>query len=118
MGRAKAQGEEARTPHHNNRARNQQSGRPDPRAQRSTKQARAELIRESRSNIKDTRSAKEWLTDREHIVPDEDITLGAMAMALLKEAGDNSTAHAALVDTARAVALCLEQSKKQASYAR
>jgi len=33
-------------------------------------------------------------------------------MALLKEAGDDNTAHATLIDTARAVALCLEQIEK------
>lgn len=75
--------------------------------------ARAELIKESKSNIRDARTAKDWLREREHTVPDETITIGALAMALLRDAGDTNTEHGTLIDTARAVALCLEQFQKE-----
>lgn len=80
---------------------------------RSTKTARAELIKVSKSTVRDVRTAKEWLKEQGHTNADEVITTGTLVLALLREASDSNTEHVTLIDTARAVALCLEQCQRE-----
>jgi len=56
-----------------------------------TKKTKTELLKESRNNIKDSKTAKSWLKERELIVEGESLNTTNLAMALLWAAASDLT---------------------------
>jgi hypothetical protein len=73
-----------------------------------TKATKAELIKASASKIKTREDALRFLRNKEVLLEEEEVTVGALAMALLYLVRGPILAPDLLVDGMRAVALCME----------
>src|SRR5271154_7567644 len=65
-------------------------------------------LKDSRLNVVNTASAKKWLTKEELLIDEEDVSTTSLAQALMWLAAGNKCSVEQLVDSIRAVALCLE----------
>ena len=81
---------------------------PNSDARPSNKPTKADIIKNSQSNIKSSEAAKKWLTDHDYIIPGEDLSTSALTMALFYIANGRINTPSQLVNGIRAVALCLD----------
>ena len=80
----------------------------NPEISMTAKSSKAEIIRNSQSNIKNIDVAKKWLYEHEYIVPDENLSVSTLTMALLYLANRCINTAAQLINGIRAVAICLD----------
>ena len=80
----------------------------NPEISTTAKPSKAEIVRNSQSNIKNIDAAKKWLYEHEYIVPGENLSASVLTMALLYLANGRINTATQLMNGIRAVAICLD----------
>ena len=87
-----------------------------PKMSMMAKPSKAEIIKNSQSNIKSVYTARKWLHKHEYIVPGENLSASVLTMALLYLANGCINTTSQLINGIRAVAICLDDITTEQAY--